>query len=50
MVKTFQPMAVTEAGFSYLSEPTDVPMRTINLNKGQGDILIYKLKIQPILT
>jgi hypothetical protein len=36
-------------GFSFLSEETDVSMKTINLAKGQGGYLNYRLKVQLIL-
>jgi hypothetical protein len=37
--------------FSFLSEARDVPMKTTNLAMPvKGDILIYRLKMQPILT
>jgi hypothetical protein len=37
-----------QAGFSFLYETKDVTMKTTDLAK--GDILLYKLKIQLILT
>jgi hypothetical protein len=43
---------MSKSRFSFLSEATDVPMKTADLAKGHGGYIIstYRLKIQPILT